>query len=141
MKGTTSVEGARHHEIEIERVYGAPADGRGARVLIDRLWPRGLRKDSLRLDAWMRELGPSDGLRKWFGHQPERWPEFRRRYRDELRGGAPQLELLDELAGLARKGPLTLFYSARDEEHNQAVVVREVLEERLGGGEHARSDA
>lgn len=124
---------ATHHTINLDRVYGNSPRGSGKRVLIDRLWPRGVRKDSLGLDMWLRELGPSDELRQWFGHRPDRWDEFRRRYREELRS-EPQLALLDQLGELARRGPLTLLYSARDEQRNQAVVVREVLEERLRGG-------
>jgi uncharacterized protein YeaO (DUF488 family) len=141
MNGTTSDSGRARHTIEIERAYGTAGRGPGPRVLVDRLWPRGIRKESLRLDAWMREVGPSDELRKWFGHRPERWGEFRRRYREELRAGARQRELLDELLGMARGGRLTLLYSAKDEEHNQAVVVRELLEERMRGGGHGGSDA
>lgn len=119
--------------IELKRVYGDTERGSGARVLVDRVWPRGIRKESLGLDLWLRELGPSDELRKWFGHRPERWEEFRRRYRTELRGEQQQ-ELLDQLAALTHKGPVTLLYSARDEQRNQAVVVREVLQERLREG-------
>lgn len=116
--------------IDLERVYGATERGGGARVLVDRVWPRGVRKESLGLDLWLRELGPSDELRKWFGHRPERWEEFRRRYRTELRGGRQQ-ELLGQLTELAQNGPVTLLYGARDEQRNQAVVLREVLQERL----------
>ena len=121
-----------HHSIELRRVYdpAASAPHQGSQVLVDRLWPRGFRKESLASDLWLRDLGPSNDLRKWFGHDPQRWDEFRRRYREEL-NQAPQQRLLDQVAALARKGPLTLLYSARDEQHNQAVVVREVLEERL----------
>ncbi len=109
----------------------ASAPGPGSRVLVDRLWPRGIRKESLAPDLWLRDLGPSDNLRRWFGHRPERWDEFRRRYRVEL-AQEPRQRLLDRLEALAREGPLSLLYSARDEQHNQAVVIREVLEERLG---------
>jgi uncharacterized protein YeaO (DUF488 family) len=121
-----------HHPIELRRVYdpAASAPTQGSRVLVDRLWPRGIRKESLAPDLWLRDLGPSNELRQWFGHQPERWDEFRRRYREEL-AQEPQQRLLDQLQALAQKGPLTLLYSARDEQHNQAVVIREVLEERL----------
>lgn len=121
-----------HHSIELRRVYepAAFAPHQGSQVLVDRLWPRGIRKESLASDLWLRDLGPSNELRKWFGHEPERWPEFRRRYRQELRQ-EPQQRLLDQVEALAREGPLTLLYSAKDEQHNQAVVVREVLEERL----------
>lgn len=127
MAGEVMATAAR---IDLERVYGATERGNGARVLVDRVWPRGVRKESLGLDLWLRELGPSNELRKWFGHQPERWEEFRRRYKTELRGQRQQ-ELLDQLAELAQKGPVTLLYGARDEQRNQAVVLREVLQERL----------
>lgn len=121
-----------HHSIELRRVYdpAVSAPHEGAQVLVDRLWPRGIRKESLGSDLWLRDVGPSNELRHWFGHDPQRWDEFQLRYREELRG-EPQQRLLDQLEGLARKGPLTLLYSAKDEQHNQAVVVREVLEERL----------
>lgn len=132
MRSTGSDGGGERHPVDIERVYGAGEDASGARVLVDRLWPRGVRKASLRLDAWMRDLAPSTELRKWFGHQPERWDEFRRRYQDELQG-ARQRELLDELAGMARKGPVTLLYAARDRQHNEAVVLQEQVEQRLEG--------
>lgn len=118
--------------IELLRVYdpGATGPHGGSRVLVDRLWPRGIRKEALAPDLWLRDLGPSNDLRHWFGHQPDRWDEFRRRYREEL-AQKPQQQLLDQLETLARQGPLTLLYGARDEQHNQAVVIREVLEERL----------
>ena len=116
--------------IRLVRVYGASAVRSGASVLVDRVWPRGLRKEDLRLDRWMREIAPSDELRHWFGHRPERWPEFQERYRREL-AGMPQQELLVELLDLARRGSLTLLYGARDEERNQAVVLRQVLLERI----------
>ncbi len=116
--------------IAIKRAYEAPADADGARVLVDRLWPRGRAKDSLRILKWMKELGPSDELRRFFGHDPARWPDFRKRYLRELErsGAAP---LIAELAALARKGRLTLVYGARDTEHNQAVVLKEFLEAKL----------
>jgi uncharacterized protein YeaO (DUF488 family) len=125
-----------HHPIELRRVYdpAASAPSPGSRVLVDRLWPRGIRKESPAPDLWLRDLAPSNALRQWFGHQPERWDEFRRRYREEL-GQEAQQRLLDQLEALARQGPLTLLYSARDEQHNQAVVIREVLEEALGRAE------
>lgn len=116
-------------DIQIQRVYDRrPVKGKA--VLVDRVWPRGIRKEDLGDHPWMRELGPSDDLRKWFGHRPERWAEFRRRYRAEL-GEAPQRKLLEELTAMARRGPLTLLYGARDTERNQAAVIRELLEKRL----------
>jgi uncharacterized protein YeaO (DUF488 family) len=111
-------------EIRIKRVYDPPDAGDGVRVLVDRLWPRGLRKEAAALDAWRPELAPSDALRRWFGHDPERWAEFRRRYAAELHAKA---EALASLRALARVSPVTLLFAARDEAHNNAVVLREVL--------------
>ncbi|PZR68721.1 MAG: hypothetical protein DLM66_08310 [Candidatus Dormiibacter spiritus] len=114
--------------VRLQRVYTESAPGPGKRVLVDRVWPRGVKKDALRLDLWLRDLGPSNELRKWFGHRAERWPEFQRRYREELEQPFRR-ELLSQLAELAQHGPLTLLYGARDEERNQAVVLRALLEE------------
>ena len=94
------------------------------RVLVDRLWPRGLRKSDAAIDRWLKELAPSTELRKWFGHDPARWEEFRRRYRAEL---SDKCALIDELRKLARDRPVTLLFAAHDEQHNQAVVLRELL--------------
>ena len=111
---------------------GGRRPGDGTRVLVDRLWPRGVRREALDLDLWLRELGPSDELRTWFGHRVDRWPEFVRRYRAELE--APERrELVDQLVDRARQDPVTLLFGSRDEEHNQAVVLRDVVLERLGG--------
>jgi uncharacterized protein YeaO (DUF488 family) len=116
-------------DIRLKRAYDPPAADDGSRILVDRIWPRGRTRDVLNLEAWHRELGPSDALRKWFGHEPERWLEFRRRYRVELE--QPEAaELLDRLAEIARAGRLTLVYGAADREHNQAVVIAEALRER-----------
>ncbi len=115
--------------VHVQRVY-EPRRGPGRRVLVDRVWPRGIRREGLDADLWLRDIGPSDELRKWFGHRPERWEEFRRRYRAELEQPGRR-ELVDRLLELAREGPLTLLYGARDTERNQAVVIRELLEERL----------
>ena len=114
-------------KIQLERVYTARTNARGKRILVDRLWPRGIRKDALKLDLWLRELAPSNELRKWFGHDPRRWEEFERRYYSELQRPERQ-EQLHELLALARKGPVTLLYGARDEEHNEAVALRKFLE-------------
>jgi uncharacterized protein YeaO (DUF488 family) len=114
--------------IQLERVYGVKARASGKRILVDRIWPRGVRKDALKLDFWLRELAPSNELRKWFGHDPRRWDQFKRRYHSELRRPERQ-EQLHELLALARKGPVTLLYGARDEEHNEAVALREFLED------------
>src|SRR5579884_11801 len=112
--------------IAVKRAYDAPSEKDGRRILVDRVWPRGVRKEELHLDGWYRELAPSTQLRKWFGHDPERWPEFQKRYASELRRG-PAQERLDELAKLSKRGKVTLVYGARDEEHNQAVVLRDYL--------------
>jgi len=100
----------------------APADGR--RVLVDRLWPRGLRKADAAIDLWLKEAAPSVELRRWFGHAPGRWNEFRRRYEIELE---KKSDLLRDLARIAREGELTLIYAARDELHNHALVLREAV--------------
>ncbi|HLI63307.1 MAG TPA: DUF488 family protein [Terriglobales bacterium] len=116
--------------IAIKRAYEPLSRDDGTRILVDRLWPRGLKKEQLHVEKWLRELGPSNELRRFFGHDPQRWQEFRRRYRAELK--RPQVKpLLDELLEVARDGKLTLVYSAKDEAHNQAVVIKEILEERL----------
>jgi uncharacterized protein YeaO (DUF488 family) len=115
-------------DIRLKRAY-EPASARdGYRVLVDRLWPRGVSKKQAQLDEWAKELAPSSQLREWFGHEPSRFAEFRRRYIDELRADAPQLK---ELRRRARTHTLTLVYSAHDGEHNDAVVLAEVLRRGL----------
>src|SRR6185312_10118081 len=111
-------------QVQIKRAYEASSPHDGTRVLVDRLWPRGVKKTDAHISEWMKEVAPSTGLRKWFGHDPARWEDFRRRYKAEL---AAKKELLDDLRELAGKGRLTLVYSAHDEAHNQAVVLREML--------------
>jgi uncharacterized protein YeaO (DUF488 family) len=111
-------------DIRLKRAYERPSSDDGIRVLVDRLWPRGMRKEDAAIDHWLKELAPSTELRRWFAHDPERWEEFRRRYRDELSAHAERLE---ELRATARERRLTLVYSARDERHNDAVVLRDVL--------------
>ncbi|MCC6238137.1 MAG: DUF488 domain-containing protein [Dehalococcoidia bacterium] len=114
--------------IAIKRVYDPPAAEDGQRVLVDRLWPRGISKARIQIDAWIRDLAPSTELRRWFNHDPARWEEFQRRYREELR--APErAALLDDLAARARAQRVTLLYGARDTEHNEAVVLRDLLEQ------------
>ena len=110
--------------VRIKRAYEPPSPHDGIRVLVDRLWPRGVKKADADISQWMKEIAPSNELRKWFGHDPERWEEFRRRYNAEL---TAKRELMGQLRELARKGPLTLVYSAHDETHNQAVILREKL--------------
>ena len=108
----------------IKRAYEPAAPEDGSRFLVDRLWPRGVKKESLALTAWLKDVAPSNELRRWFGHDPERWTEFRRRYRAELK---TQRTALQPLREALKRGPVTLVYSAHDEAHNQAVVLREYL--------------
>ncbi|MGE5548741.1 MAG: DUF488 domain-containing protein [Solirubrobacterales bacterium] len=117
-------EGAATTDIRVKRAYAPAAGDDGVRVLVDRLWPRGLSKADAAIDAWRRDLAPSTDLRRWFGHAPERWEEFRRRYAEEL---AQQPEALAELRALAAHRRLTLLFGARDEARNNAVVLREAL--------------
>jgi uncharacterized protein YeaO (DUF488 family) len=116
--------------VRLKRAYESPARTDGYRVLVERLWPRGLRKDEAHLDAWLKEIAPSDALRKWFGHDPDRFREFCSRYRRELESPEAR-EKLDELAHRAARETVTLIYSAHDQEHNNAVVLAEELERRL----------
>lgn len=110
--------------LRLKRVYEPAAPGDGVRVLVDRLWPRGLTRKKAAIDHWMKEVAPSPALRKWFGHDPDRWTEFKRRYKGELR---QHKDLLAELRKLNRQRTVTLLFGARDEEHNDAVVLREIL--------------
>ena len=110
--------------IKLKRAYSPPSARDGKRILIDRLWPRGVRKSDAAIDRWIKEIAPSTTLRKWFGHDPARWQEFRRRYAAEIRDHADPLA---ELHAAARKGPITLVFGARDELHNDAIVLRDVL--------------
>lgn len=112
--------------VRIKRVYEPPAADDGWRVLVDRVWPRGMTREAAAIDAWLKELGPSHELRRWFDHRIERWDAFQARYRVEL-GGAAQVEMLQALAVRLETRPLTLLYSARDEQHNQAVVIGSAL--------------
>jgi uncharacterized protein YeaO (DUF488 family) len=114
--------------LRLKRAYEPPQRKDGRRILVDRLWPRGVSKAEAGIDEWLKELAPSTDLRKWFGHDPDRWDEFRRRYAEEIKAHA---DLLAHLRDLARRGTVTLVYSARDTLHNDAVVLREVL---LGHG-------
>jgi uncharacterized protein YeaO (DUF488 family) len=110
--------------VKLKRAYEPPAVEDGTRILVDRLWPRGIKKADAALDLWMKDVAPSTGLRQWFGHETDRWQEFRRRYVDELR---QKSDLVDELRALARKGPITLVFGAHHQTHNDAVVLREIL--------------
>ena len=122
-------------DIRLKRAYEPASAEDGYRVLVDRLWPRGVSKKQAKLDEWEKELAPSSQLREWFGHEPDRFPEFRRRYIDELRANRPRLR---ELRRRARTGTLTLVYSAHDSEHNDAVVLAEVLRRGLPKSDRPR---
>jgi uncharacterized protein YeaO (DUF488 family) len=111
----------------IKRIYAEPSENDGRRILVDRLWPRGLTKEKARIDLWLKDIAPSSELRKWFGHAPERWPEFKRRYAEELKTHGEQIAMLRQEASL---GTVTLLYGARDEEHNEAVVLLEILQRK-----------
>lgn len=112
--------------VAIKRVYGMPRAEDGARYLIDRFWPRAIQKKDLKITAWLKEVAPSNDLRRWFGHDPAKWAEFQRRYRAELDAAPKTWEPLVEAC---RQGKVTLLYAARDTNHNNAIVLRTYLEE------------
>ena len=113
----------------LKRVYEKPEAGDGTRFLVERLWPRGIKKADLRLDAWLKDVAPSDALRRWFAHDPEKWPEFRKRYFAELDSDTAAWE---PLRNAGRHGRVTLLYSSHDTEHNNAVALKEYLEAHSG---------
>jgi uncharacterized protein YeaO (DUF488 family) len=113
--------------IKIERIYGASRSG-GFKILVDRLWPRGLSKDEVDLDLWLKEIGPSNDLRKWFGHDPDKWNEFRRRYFNEL---DQKEELINQIISRAKEDDIVLLYGAKDEVHNNAVALKEYIESKV----------
>ena len=112
-------------KVLIKRVYETPNGSDGKRVLVDRLWPRGLTKEKAKIDLWLKDIAPSNELRKWFGHDPLKWEEFKRRYTKEIKNNQKDFE---ELESVVKKGKVTILYSAKDEDHNNAVVVKELLE-------------
>jgi uncharacterized protein YeaO (DUF488 family) len=114
--------------IDLKRAYDPPAASDGRRILVDRIWPRGIAKPDLRIEAWLKDLAPSGGLRKWFGHDPKKWGEFKKRYADEI---AQHADALAQLVEIAKAGHVTLVYAAKDTEHNNAVALKERLERRL----------
>ena len=122
--------GRHNPDIRLRRAYDPPDPADGRRILIDRIWPRGVSKDQLRLDAWMKDIAPTSALRTWFGHAPSRWEAFRSRYARELDGRADAIE---QLLALCRRGTVTLVFAARDTQHSNAVALREYLLRRLGG--------
>lgn len=111
--------------LKIKRVYEEPASDDGYRVLVDRLWPRGVSKEKAKIDLWLRDVSPSSELRKWFGHDPNKWLEFKKRFESELVNSSQNVEKLREIASL---GDVTLVYGAKDEKHNNAVVIKSYLE-------------
>lgn len=113
--------------IQLKRAYDSATAGDGRRILVDRLWPRGLKKEAAHVDEWLRDVAPSSELRTWFAHDPSKWDEFRQRYRQELSGHP---DLLANLQRMAERDNVTLLFAARDEEHNNAVVLKEVLEKK-----------
>lgn len=116
--------------ILLRRVYDPEEPGEGYRIFIDRLWPRGLSREKATWDEWMKDVSPSNELRKWFSHDPSKWEEFRRRYKKELAGRSGQLEKLRQLE--ARQGTITLLYSSREERYNNAVALKEFLTQKDG---------
>ena len=111
--------------IQLKRVYEEPSETDGERILVERLWPRGLTKQRAKIDLWMKDVAPSPELRKWFGHDPAKWDEFRKRYGAELRN---KRDLISLLKHKSQKGTITLTYAARDQEHNGALVLKGFLE-------------
>lgn len=111
-------------DVKLKRAYEASSKSDGRRILVDRLWPRGLTKAKAGIDIWLKEVAPSTELRQWFGHDPEKWGEFKKRYQVELKSNPA----LAELQNLARQGDITLVYAARDEQHNEALVLKEILD-------------
>lgn len=113
--------------VGVDRVYNPPSPDGGLRVLVDRIWPRGLKKEEAGIDLWLKEVAPSHALRKWYGHDPERFEEFRSRYEAELETSGPAREAFERLVRQAEDGPLTLLFSSREETHNNAVVLRDLI--------------
>lgn len=116
---------SKEMSVRTKRIYEAAESTDGTRILVDRLWPRGVSKEDAALDRWIKDIAPSDELRQWFDHDSERWDEFNTRYKNEL---APQQDAIDELRELAEDETVTLLYAAKDVDHNNAVVIKEVLE-------------
>jgi uncharacterized protein YeaO (DUF488 family) len=110
--------------IKVKRIYDSPSRGDGKRILVDRLWPRGVKKDEAKIDEWLKDIAPSDALRKWFGHDPRKWPAFREKYKKELQ---ERSETIGRLRKEAKRGRVTLLFAAKDPEHNNAVVLKELI--------------
>jgi uncharacterized protein YeaO (DUF488 family) len=127
MKAARKNERASPGRIAVKRVYRPVEKTDGARILVDRLWPRGVSTDAARLDLWLRDIAPSEELRRWFGHDPKRWKDFTLRYRRELKGRSAELQPIRDAL---KKGNVTLLFAAKDEEHNNAVALKELIEQR-----------
>jgi len=128
----------KSHTVHIKRAYDEPSPDDGSRILVDRLWPRGVPRDTLALDDWLKDIAPSDELRRWFGHDVARWQEFVQRYLAELEA-PPASDAVAALVQQARKGNVTLVYAARDTAHNNAVVLRDMVTDRLARKHHAKN--
>jgi uncharacterized protein YeaO (DUF488 family) len=115
----------RRTTIRLKRAYNPPSEDDGLRILVERLWPRGLSKEKAAIDLWLKEIAPSPELRRWYGHEPARWDEFCKRYRQEIEVNA---EVLSDLEKRLKSGPVTFVYAARDEQHNSALILKEYLE-------------
>ncbi|QNT77525.1 DUF488 domain-containing protein [Entomobacter blattae] len=115
------------HKIQIKRAYEEPAEQDGQRILVDRLWPRGISKEKMQLTEWLKEVAPSNDLRHWFNHDPAKWTEFREKYSEEL-ASPPACEAVEHLLRILAQGTVTLVYGAKDTEHNQAIVLQHYLE-------------
>lgn len=122
--------------IQVKRAYEEPSRNDGTRFLVERLWPRGMKKENLRVEAWLKDIAPSSELRQWFQHDPGKWAEFRRRYFKEL---AKHLDAWQPLLAQARRGRVTLVYSAHDTEHNNAVALKEFLEKKLRSSSRSKA--
>jgi uncharacterized protein YeaO (DUF488 family) len=124
MYDNSTNEESNSMELKIKRVYDKPAEEDGTRILVDRLWPRGLTKQKAKVDVWLKDIAPSTELRKWFAHDPEKWKEFIKKYKKELHENRGQVAILKEYL---RQGAVTLVYGARDEVHNEALVIKELF--------------
>ena len=117
-------------DIQLKRVYESPEASDGYRILTDRLWPRGISREKAALDLWAKDMAPSSELRKWFGHDPEKFEKFKKRYAEELSGNPDTEKFISLIREELQKGPVTLLYGAKDEIHNQAVVLKEFLKDK-----------
>jgi len=117
--------------IRIKRIYDPPSPDDGKRILVDRLWPRGIKKEDAKIDEWLKDIAPSDELRKWFSHDPLKWQEFKAKYKQELKG---KTELIERIRKEAKKGTVTLLFAAKDTKHNNACILKEIIEKQTQKG-------